>query len=220
MTGNTHFSLGVAAGAAAVAFNGTADDVGACVAAVMVSSLGSLLPDIDEDGSMLNNLLFRSIKYRSAALSVLGAITALLGIVNGLDLWIILAGIYAMVVAFIPHRSFTHSLLSLGIVSGITYLAAPDYVLPMAAGYLSHLLADAITSAGIPIFWPWKKRIGTKNLGFSVRSGDTFDKVTGKVGMYGGCLAMIYMLLNGASYDDFFQTAREQLETVKGLFKS
>ncbi|SDW95320.1 inner membrane protein [Marininema mesophilum] len=220
MTGNTHLSLGVAAGAVTVATNGLATDVGACVTAVMVASIGSILPDIDEDGSVLNNLLFRSIKYRSVALALLGAAIVLLGILKGLALWVVLAGVYAMAVAFIPHRSFTHSLLSLFLVAGITYMAEPTYIWPLVAGYLSHLLADSITAGGIPLFWPWKKRIGTKNIGFSIRSGDIVDKLTGKIAMYGGSLTILYLLFSGTSSKVLVEVLRDPVGAFRYMFFS
>ncbi|WP_169713616.1 metal-dependent hydrolase [Paludifilum halophilum] len=218
MTGNTHFSLGVAAGAIVVGATGAGESVGATVATVAIASFGSLLPDIDEDGSMLNNLLFRSIKYRSAALSILGAIAILLTVLKGLDLWVLLSGIYAMAVAFIPHRSFTHSLLSLLIVSGITLMANPDYVWAMAAGYVSHLLADAMTAGGIPLLWPWKKRLGVKKLGLYIRSGDKVDKMTGKVAMYAGSIVLIWLVFQDASFASAPGYTKDPLEAVRGYF--
>ncbi|SMO34438.1 metal-dependent hydrolase [Melghirimyces algeriensis] len=214
MTGNTHLSLGVAAGAVAVGVTGSGDDVTASAAMVLIASLGSMLPDIDEQGSTLNNLLFRSIPYRSVALALFGVIFVLLALFRNLDLWILLSGIYAVSVAFVPHRSFTHSFLSMTITTWITYLASPDYAWAMGAGYLSHLLADACTPRGIPLLWPWKKRFGLKNLGVKLRTGDDFDKMTGKVSMYGGCMALVFLLFQDASYDAFTQS----LEGLKGLF--
>ncbi|PTX63188.1 inner membrane protein [Melghirimyces profundicolus] len=219
MTGNTHLSLGVAAGAVAVGVTGSEDQVLTAMSMVVVSSLGAMLPDIDEDGSTLNNLLFRSIRFRSAALAIAGAIFVLLALIKNLELWVMYSGLYAMAVAFIPHRSFTHSFLSLALVTWITYQAHPLHAWAMAAGYLSHLLADACTSGGIPLFWPWKKRMGLKSLGVNIRSGDTFDKITGKVAMYGGCIALVWLFFRDASYDSFFHSALEQLEAVKGLLR-
>ncbi|GGE17591.1 hypothetical protein GCM10011571_19140 [Marinithermofilum abyssi] len=218
MTGNTHMSLGVAAGAAAAAITGVGADPEAMAWTVVASSIGAMLPDIDEDGSMLNNLLFKSIQYRSAALTVLGGIMVLLYFLKHVPLWTCLAGMYAMSVAFVPHRSITHSLLALGIVTGITYLAAPDYSVAIAAGYISHLLADAVTTGGVPFFWPWKKRWGLKDLGIKVRSGDKVDQVTGKLAMYGGSLAILWMLFQGASPDAFLSGAADQVKSIKGLF--
>lgn len=219
MTGNTHFSLGLAAGAMTVAVNGSAGDVAAIVATVAVASLGSLLPDIDEEGSMLNNLLFRAIKNRSAALSILGAITIILAFLKNLDLWVLLAGVYAMAVAFIPHRSFTHSILSLMIITWITYMAEPEYALAMAAGYISHLLADMVTVMGVPLLWPWKKKIGLKQFfGIKVKSGDHVDKMTGKISMYIGCIGLVWLLFQDIALDMVVSQAENHWNSLIHLF--
>ncbi|MFD1426043.1 inner membrane protein [Kroppenstedtia sanguinis] len=214
VTGNTHLSLGLTAGAVAVGVTGTGGHVLEAAGMVLIASLGSLVPDIDEDNSILNNLLFKSIRYRSAALAILGTVLALFALLQGMDWWIFFAGVYVAGVAFLPHRSFTHSLVSMGIVTWITYLAHPPYAVAMALGYFSHLLADAVTVGGVPFFWPWKQRIGLKNLGVRIRSGDTIDKVTGKISMYGGCVALIWLFFQETSFDPFFSS----FDTVKGLF--
>lgn len=218
VTGNTHLALGLTAGAVAVGVTGAGGHLLEATGMVLIASLGSLVPDIDEDNSLLNNLLFKSIRYRSVALAALGGIFALFALLQGLDWWIFFSGIYAVAVAFIPHRSFTHSFLSMGIVTWITYLAHPPYALAMALGYFSHLLADAVTVGGVPFFWPWKKRIGLRNLGVRIRSGDKIDKMTGKISMYGGGLALIWLLFQETSFDTFLSSTMQQLDTVKGLF--
>ncbi len=59
----------------------------------------------------------------------------------------------------VGHRGITHSLLAvlacLGLlaVMGLGWLAAP-----VAVGYLSHLLADALTPSGVPLLWPNRRR--------------------------------------------------------------
>lgn len=63
------------------------------------------------------------------------------------------------------HRGFTHSLLA--VFAGLTlfYLKIPDgWLLPadaiqgMVLGYLSHILADMLTPAGVPLLWPCRWR--------------------------------------------------------------
>ena len=62
------------------------------------------------------------------------------------------------------HRGFTHSLLAVGL--GIWGLAQFQVSGPLSGvmkdalivGYLSHLLGDWLTPAGIPLFWPWRRR--------------------------------------------------------------
>ncbi|MBW7984060.1 metal-dependent hydrolase [Enterobacillus tribolii] len=63
------------------------------------------------------------------------------------------------------HRGFTHSLLA--VFGGVFLLQCqlpaswgipPDVLHAMAIGYLSHLLADALTPAGVPLLWPVRWR--------------------------------------------------------------
>ncbi|WWO99736.1 MAG: metal-dependent hydrolase [Candidatus Dasytiphilus stammeri] len=60
------------------------------------------------------------------------------------------------------HRGFTHSLLAV-IVCGylIRNLLPPDVQYGMLIGYIGHLTADFLTSAGIPLLWPlpWRFRL-------------------------------------------------------------
>ncbi|MGV3344237.1 metal-dependent hydrolase [Enterobacteriaceae bacterium LUAb1] len=70
------------------------------------------------------------------------------------------------------HRGFTHSLLA--IISGIillktkfpasTWLPA-DVFQGMIVGYLSHIIADILTPAGVPLLWPcrWRFRLPLLN---------------------------------------------------------
>lgn len=59
------------------------------------------------------------------------------------------------------HRGITHSLLI--IAAGMWLLlyklqAPPGWVTGLALGYFSHLAADFMTVAGIPLLWPWRQR--------------------------------------------------------------
>lgn len=65
--------------------------------------------------------------------------------------------------ALIGHRGVTHSLLAVAAFAlllaglGTDHLAAP-----LALGYLSHLLADALTLSGVPLLWPSKRPYGLR----------------------------------------------------------
>ena len=99
------------------------------------SLLTSLLPDIDHPKSLIGQRL----KWVSAPIArVFG------------------------------HRGFTHSLLA--VVGGIFLMRTHfphDWVIPIDAfhamiiGYLSHILADMLTPAGVPLLWPcrWRFRL-------------------------------------------------------------
>ncbi|MCC8365281.1 metal-dependent hydrolase [Xenorhabdus sp. PB61.4] len=94
--------------------------------------LASLLPDIDHPHSTLGRL-FRFISVPIARLC--------------------------------GHRGFTHSLLALtvGVVLFQTEIPPEwpiptDFIHAMLIGYISHLIADMLTPAGIPLLWPLKMR--------------------------------------------------------------
>ena len=66
------------------------------------------------------------------------------------------------------HRGFTHSLLAVFAALTLFYLKVPDsWLIPadaiqgMVLGYLSHILADMLTPAGVPLLWPcrWRFRL-------------------------------------------------------------
>ncbi len=58
----------------------------------------------------------------------------------------------------IKHRTITHSLLALLLVSLATWYVDPRLLVYVASGYGSHLVLDFLTVWGIPIFWPVKRR--------------------------------------------------------------
>ncbi len=66
------------------------------------------------------------------------------------------------------HRGFTHSLLAVFALLATFYLKVPEsWFIPadalqgMVLGYLSHILADMLTPASIPLLWPcrWRFRL-------------------------------------------------------------
>lgn len=132
MTGKTHALIG----AAAVmlfhpAMPGTPIGYGVAVAVAVV---GALAPDVDSDESEIRQMTKTNRK-------------------RGLHGW--------LVSALMPsHRGITHSLLALLAVYVLAALYAPAWVYGLAfvLGYASHLLADGITTSGIPFLWPLRFR--------------------------------------------------------------
>ncbi|TCV99710.1 metal-dependent hydrolase [Biostraticola tofi] len=66
------------------------------------------------------------------------------------------------------HRGFTHSLLAMmGGILLFTLQLTPAMIIPLDAfhgmivGYLSHIIADMLTPAGVPLLWPcrWRFRL-------------------------------------------------------------
>jgi inner membrane protein len=82
------------------------------------------------------------------------------------------------------HRGFTHSLLA--IAAGIllfTFKFASDMLIPLDAfhgmiiGYLSHIVADMLTPAGVPLLWPcrWRFRIPI----IASQKGNQLERIVG-----------------------------------------
>lgn len=81
------------------------------------------------------------------------------------------------------HRGFTHSLLA--ILAGIYFIHTrlpADWPLPtdvyhaMIVGYLSHIAADMLTAAGVPLLWPCRWRFRLPLLG-SQKNGNQLERL-------------------------------------------
>lgn len=194
MQGKTHLRVGLATGVA-VGF-ATSDNFLNLTVTVAIAAMASMLPDIDEDGSKINKWLFSSLnrKWRSLALASLGVLICLFWYFAQLPLWVLLTGIYCAAVAYVPHRSVTHSFVGMAYVLWVIHLALPEYLYAVAAGYFSHLLADAFTVAGVPFLWPYSKKIGMKQIGLKVRTGRETDKVLGRTTLVIACVGYVYLL--------------------------
>ena len=77
------------------------------------------------------------------------------------------------------HRGFTHSLLAVFALLATFYLKVPEsWFIPadalqgMVLGYLSHILADMLTPAGVPLLWPcrWRFRLPKRATNWNVLS--------------------------------------------------
>ena len=104
------------------------------------STVGSLLPDIDEPKSYIGRMILKTSVLR-----------------------------FPFKYLNIPHRSYTHSLfpiMALSIILTPVFMYAPISIswlflwLGIVFGYLSHLLLDSLTKKGIPVYW--KKRNKSK----------------------------------------------------------
>lgn len=76
------------------------------------------------------------------------------------------------------HRGITHSLIA--VLALATLLARhahiPVWGIGLIVGYLSHLLGDWLTPAGIPLLWPIKNRWVSP---FSFKTGGSMERVVG-----------------------------------------
>lgn len=100
-------------------------------------------------------------------LTITGILVMLLGFVLGQSTGILLAGSYIIIASFIPHRSYTHSII--GVVFYWYILQHLNAEWPVdglvaagLAGYISHLFADLkilpVNRRGVKFFLPlWNK---------------------------------------------------------------
>lgn len=129
-------------------------------------AVGSLLPDLDLPQSTASKLIPGGQIGRLAIAAFLVGI----GIEGrGLEKAAMLLGLFLLVTAFLPHRTLTHSLLGLGVVSAVALQMVPEYGMSIALGYALHLLEDVLTPSGIPVLWPFPWRL---SLGLPSRLGD------------------------------------------------
>ncbi len=80
--------------------------------------------------------------------------------------WLFLLGAFIGISPFMKHRTWTHTLWSLGLWMYICYRAQhatglPGILIMGSAGYVSHLLADSLTPGSIKWLFPlWDKKLG------------------------------------------------------------
>lgn len=131
----------------------------ASLAVLSLQVLGALAPDLDGYESKIKHLKIpTSTKRRSPYIKPFLLLSEGLHFLFG-------------------HRSFMHSLLAVFILSGIALTLHHVYggnILLYAAfvfGYLSHLLADSLTKSGIPLLYPYKRKIRLLPKSLTVRTG-------------------------------------------------
>jgi len=82
---------------------------------------------------------------------------------------------------WLSHRGITHTALALALVAaGAWYLAPGPLALAVAAGYASHLLADMLTPAGLPVLWPvYRNNLHLAPALLRVRTGSLVETIIG-----------------------------------------
>lgn len=146
MNGTTHaiFGVGALAGAALLL------DVEPALYAYPVAVVAAWLPDVDNPRSTLGNGLSRRKNPFT------NAVTRPIS-------WALRTASFSLV-RVVGHRTLTHSLLGLAILLLPAWLflgAFPNLVLALAAGCVSHVMADALNTPGVPLLWPlrWRFRL-------------------------------------------------------------
>lgn len=108
----------------------------------------------------------------------------------------------------IKHRTITHSLPFLIVLTVLLKQFYPDGVLPFVIGYGSHLAADSFTKSGIPLLYPIKYRFGVKIL-----STNSLVETVIRFACY--ILIIAYLLPNFLSTYSFLQNI--EFSAVRGF---
>jgi len=123
------------------------------------SVIGSLLPDIDQSSNRLWDLLPTG--------NLVGRIFRKL---------------------FLAHRTISHSLLGIYLVSNLLRWLLPGILNPnflnleiifwsIMIGFISHIFLDSFTEEGVPLFFPFKLKIGFPPIpSWRIKTGKGFEK--------------------------------------------
>ena len=183
MNATTHAVFGVAALAGAALVTGADPPAYVYPAAVAAA----WLPDVDNPRSTLGNGLSRLEN------PVLNLLTRPLS-------WTLRMTSFVLV-RTVGHRTLTHSLVGVLVFSLAVWLlfrTFPNLVLALIAGYASHILADALNTRGVPLFWPVGRPF--KLVPGGVRSGGAVEVAVALVALaftlY--ALLLLYPELRGA----------------------
>lgn len=177
MTGKTHLAVGLTSGLGLIYLSENVSwlEVGLTL---VLSGFAALLPDLDTEGSMINNFLFSKIskQARTFVLAVVGLLLILAQFfIQQIPFWVSLIGIFFIAVSFAPHRGLTHSLLMTVYVWWVADTAAPELATAVVVGYASHLIADMLTVSGIPLLWPLPWKVSLSQIGIKIKTGSWID---------------------------------------------
>lgn len=166
-----HHAIVAAASWAAVHSTGAAGPAGAggVVPGLVVATVCGLLPDIDEDGSIV-----------SQALGPVGwALSKTISFAAG------------------GHRGATHTIPAALVVAGLVLVVSRNPHLAAAAfvGYVSHLVGDTLTPMGVPWLWPIKPVDDRVSL--NLFTTGTYLEVLATWGWVAGCVFTAYRQLAG-----------------------
>ena len=156
MTGRSHALIGAMSGLSAVWFTDGFNRWPFVALAVVVGIVASLMPDLDGTDSTARTAvglgkeqIKREWRKRPRPVLIVRRVVSIP---------------FNLFARLIPHRGPTHWILTAVILWGVVAYAATLFNLPpvlwvaFGAGYMSHLLADALTVAGVPLLGPLSGR--------------------------------------------------------------
>ncbi len=153
MLGRTHALAGACTAGLFLAFN--IPHQYPLIALSVVGGFAALFPDLDNSESTLENIRVFGLKIFEPPAYIIDKL--------------------------FKHRGFLHSLIAVALLGFIFLGFFPDLpkevVIAVLLGYLSHLVTDGITPAGIPWFWPldWSPPLLPKVL--AIRTGSFMETI-------------------------------------------
>ena len=196
MTGQSHKAIGVAAGAA-IAIYGIGQGELAYALALVSAPLAAMLPDIDHGHAKIGKLRKQVANVAVTVLAVLVVVAAWMygRVVLENYRTVLLLGLIVVIPTLVlfklsqtrwvrdtwgfvvKHRGIMHTLIIPVLTVFATIFIQDRYFLILTygflAGYMSHILADCLTSRGCPILFPLMR----KNIKFSnIRTGSSAER--------------------------------------------
>ena len=170
MTGKTHLMIGTTLAYMACAKS----NINFSIAAAAYAAVGSLLPDIDEKHSTINQYI--PMNLGKLIYGIVGIALAYHIYETG-NIAYVLPSALLILIYFSGHRGFTHSITAC-ILFSMAFIEGRNTLIPFVAGYLAHLIFDMFNTKGILLIYPLKKRFKFP-LNFSTDSvlGKTFELV-------------------------------------------
>jgi len=197
MTGKSHKAIGIAAGAA-IAIYGIGQGELAYSIALVSAPLAAMLPDIDHNQAKMGKIRKQIANVAVTVLAVVVVVAAWMYGRIAIENYrtVLLLGLVVVIPTFIlfklsqtrwvrdtwgfvvKHRGIMHTLIIPILTVLATIFITDRYFLILTygflAGYVSHILADCLTSRGCPILFPFLKT----NIRFNnIRTGSQAEKV-------------------------------------------
>lgn len=164
MTGKTHISLGMLT-TLLISKPNSLEDIVLCLG---VSSIGSVLSDIDVSTSESSNVFNKTLATLGISIMVLFFAECRWDIcihdsINESILRIIVGLIIFLCVCIYgrnkPHRSFMHSLFAIALITIATYIILPKGATYMFISMMSHVLIDVLNKKKVQLFYPINKGV-------------------------------------------------------------
>ena len=202
MTGKTHKFIGIVAGGAAAYYGMSVREEPLYMFYLIAVPVGAMIADIDHDNAKLGRARKNIMTAISTVFGSLAIVAISFFLVDAYTNENLMSGIFTVLLVTIPfliltslskikfvknnlkfmvkHRGLMHTLIMPGFLFAATYfIKEPTFkilIIGLTIGYITHILADLLTSRGCPIFFPITK----KNIRFmNITTGTAGEYIAG-----------------------------------------